>query len=477
VYASQLARSVDRETFPIFVLAGYAVVLLGALAPAAFGSDTWLTLVAGREIADHGVPHRDALAAWTAGREWIDQQWLAHLGGYALNQLGGPGALAVVNAAVAVSSLALALAGARRRGGSARSAALVAVVCAPALLPFAVIRPQTLSYPLFVGLFVLLEGARPGRRTLLCLPLLVLWANVHGSALLGAGVVTLWGLSGALWADGRFRLSPAWSRYAGLVTASWLCLLATPYTVSVVGYYGRILLNPAFGEVVTEWMRPSFPRSTPFFVLAAVAAALVVTPRPRYSLFARSVLAITTLAGFTAIRYAVWLPLLVAVLAPAALDAVWPPRAVERHVRVNLALVTAALIGVAVVAGLAASKPGSSYERPLRPEAARAARAAAERTGGVVFADSALADWLIWREPALRRRIAFDVRFELLTAQELRRLGAFFSRSGRDWRSAAACCRVIVLRTDQEVTQVLRRELQVTYADDETTVLVRRMQP
>jgi hypothetical protein len=471
---SSVARIVDRETFLILALSGYAIVLLGALATT-FVSDSWLTLVAGRELAHHGFRTRDTLTVWTSGREWIDQQWLAHLSGYGLERVAGLGGLVLVNAAVAVGGLTLALAGARRLGASARSAALVALICAPALLPFTAIRPQTLSYPLFVALFLLLETSTspPSRRTLLCLPILLLWANIHGSALLGVALVSLWAVAGVLWTRGRLGVNPAWMRYAGLAAASWLCLLATPYTLSIVGYYRRILFSPAFGDVVTEWMRPSFPRALPFFILAGLSAALVVTPRPGYSLFARAALAFTGVAGFMALRHTAWLPLLFAVLAPQALDAIRAPRPVERHVRVNLTLVGAALTAVMVFAVLAVVKPASDYERPLRIAVVRVVAGEADRTDGLVFADAASSDWLLWHAPSLNRRIAFDIRFELLTETELRSLGAFFARSRPAWRSAADCCSVLVLRTDAPVTRILRRELRVAYSDDSTTVLVR----
>jgi hypothetical protein len=37
--------------------------------------DTFASLAAGREIAQHGVPHTEALTWAAHGRPWIDQQW------------------------------------------------------------------------------------------------------------------------------------------------------------------------------------------------------------------------------------------------------------------------------------------------------------------------------------------------------------------------------------------------------------------
>ncbi|HEV8154775.1 MAG TPA: hypothetical protein VGP67_04535, partial [Gaiellales bacterium] len=38
--------------------------------------DTFASLAAGREIAQHGVPHTEVLTWAAHGRPWIDQQWL-----------------------------------------------------------------------------------------------------------------------------------------------------------------------------------------------------------------------------------------------------------------------------------------------------------------------------------------------------------------------------------------------------------------
>ena len=44
----------------------------------------------------------------------------------------------------------------------------------------------------------------------------------------------------------------------------------------------------------------------------------------------------------------------------------------------------------------------------------RSRRAAARDPSLKVVSDAGYADWLVWKHPSLRGRIAFDVRFELL---------------------------------------------------------------
>ena len=49
------------------------------------GQDTYLTLLAGREVANDGLPTIDRLTYWTDQTPWIDQQWGAQLAFYAVH--------------------------------------------------------------------------------------------------------------------------------------------------------------------------------------------------------------------------------------------------------------------------------------------------------------------------------------------------------------------------------------------------------
>jgi hypothetical protein len=192
-------RWLERESLLIVVLALYAGVVTVAL-PQELSQDGWLALVCGREVAQHGLPSHDALNVLTMGARWTDQQWLGQL---ALYGLGVRGAL-LAHAAVVTAALAGAAAYARRAGASVNAVARVAVlvVATLGLLPM---RTQTFGYALFVAVLALLcaDVRRPGRRVLWVLPLLALWANVHGSVLLGAALVGLRALFGLRRAPAR----------------------------------------------------------------------------------------------------------------------------------------------------------------------------------------------------------------------------------------------------------------------------------
>src|SRR5207248_6303746 len=69
----RLERFVAREGLLIGVT-GLYVAFWAAAAPYLVAADTWLTLLCGREIDEHGLPHVDRLTVLAGGRSWIDQQ-------------------------------------------------------------------------------------------------------------------------------------------------------------------------------------------------------------------------------------------------------------------------------------------------------------------------------------------------------------------------------------------------------------------
>jgi len=192
--AGRVADLLRREALVVGVCAAYVAILLIAL-PAELVQDSWMTLLGGREIVQHGLPSHDHVAVWTTGADWVDGQWLAQLLFYGLFLAGGMKLVLLSHAALLTAAFASALAAARLRGASEKSVALVglgAMLAAPWELQF---RAQTLGTLLFVWVVALLlaDSRTPSRRVLLVLPLLALWANVHGTVLLGAALATLRG--------------------------------------------------------------------------------------------------------------------------------------------------------------------------------------------------------------------------------------------------------------------------------------------
>ena len=477
----RLAAAIDRNTFPIVIVSVYAATV-SWLALGSIGSDTWLSLLAGREIAEGGLPRTDGLTVWAHGREWVDQQWLAQLLFHEVSQAGGIVAVAIVNAAVLVAALALAVVAARRLGGSATATAVVAVPCVILLLPYGGARAQPLAYMLFVALFWLLvrQARRPSSAVVLAAPLLALWANVHGSVVLGAALVSLLGLTEAVALARRRSLRPRPTvRAALLIAAPWAFVLASPYAAGLPGYYASVLGSAAFKDVVSEWTAPTLSHNWPFFVVAVAAASLVAVRRRSFTSFEKLALLVLVAAGLDATRNIVWVAFAVLLLAPRALDGVWSPQSAPRRPTLNVAISAVAVAFALLFAVSAAARLDSAVETGFPPAAARAVSAAAEqRPTARVFANEKYADWLIWRDRRLAGRVAFDARFELLSDAEIRSIARFRARSGAAWRRPADGSEILVLDAAAErgvVRSLLAGgDARTLYRDREVAVLIRR---
>src|SRR5437868_3091989 len=85
---SSRAGRVRASGLTIAVVA-FWIGAVAVLLPTMVVQDTWLSLVDGRLIVQHWLPHRDSLTWWTLGRSWVDQQWGAHVVLYEFVEHGG----------------------------------------------------------------------------------------------------------------------------------------------------------------------------------------------------------------------------------------------------------------------------------------------------------------------------------------------------------------------------------------------------
>ena len=424
---SRLFAFLGAEALPLTILAVYAIAV-ARLLPYELLQDSWLTLVSGREVATNGFPHVDALTVWSHGRPWVDQQWLAQLAFYGLSALGGIKLALLAHFAVLVGSMAGAMAAARRHGGSPSSVSLSAAVVmlmAPWTLQ---LRSQTVAVPLFVALIWLLasDGRAPSHRVFLVFPLLALWANVHGTVVLAAGLVALRGLTLA-------RKAPL--RAAALVVGPLACVFASPYASDLGGYYRTMLLDPTLRTFISEWRVTSPGPATALFYAGALATVWLLGRRARsLTLFERAVLVVTLIGGLLAIRSVVWFGLAALILVPRLIEEELEARRGKLVPPARFApLGAVACTAIALAVALVAAKPESWYVREW--PSGDAARVATLAKGGPVFADDRFADWLLWTEPSLAGKLAYDVRFELLDADELQRLLVYQNRIGAGWRA------------------------------------------
>jgi hypothetical protein len=403
--------------------------------------DTYFDLYVGRYVAQHGVPERNVLTELAHGKPWVDQQWLAQLIFYRVWQLGGYAAVAVLSVALVAAGSAVLGALMLRRGVSPRAMCGWTLAAIAVSYGYATPRAQSFGYllvPLVLWL-VLQDDSRglPRARTWLLIPLLVLWANVHGSVLLGAGFVGLYAARQG-WAALRRRDQRSLAAYLLLAVGAVASVICTPYGFEVLRYYGSLIGNPELSRNVAEWGPPSLSSaySWAFFaVVLAVVVAIVLGwrrgNRPQGDLAIFGV--ITLGVALMAFRNTPWFGFAGCLLAAEMLAG----RAVSRTAAAPFRRMLAAALATCAVVGAIglAFEPTSRFETSVPSQAiAVTARVAAQQPGQPVLADQLSAVGMLWLHPDTLGRVAFDVRVEQYNQAQLAAIFDFMNASGPHWQ-------------------------------------------
>jgi hypothetical protein len=325
------------------------IAVIGALAAllCSVGADAHWLAALGRSIAPHlsipaGVPFAAAPSA-----HWPNALVAGELAFDWLEEVGGDRALMVAQLLALMFGLAVLARDALREGatpdGAAGALALVAIGALPSLV---IVRVQLFSLALFPLLAALLrsESRHRSRRIWLVVPLLALWGNLHGAALVGL-LVTL-----AYLLLCRLRQDPLTTVVLALASALALCL--TPALTDTVTYYRGVLTNVAAQRGVGLWVPLSL--DSPFDDLAIAAALLLgfFALRTRSRLWEVAVVIGLGLLSIRTGRSAVWLLYFLAVPAARSIRA----RLQWGYLSPLVVVAALATIAVALVRGPVSSK-------------------------------------------------------------------------------------------------------------------------
>ena len=95
-----------------------------------------------------------------------------------------------------------------------------------------------------------------------------------------------------------------------------------------------------------------------------------------------------------------------------------------------------------------------------------------EHPGARVWATEQWADWLLWEDPQLEGRIAFDARVELLTEAQVKRMTVFSATSLLARQVLRRYAIVVASKGNEpDAYRALRREGPVVYDDGNVLVV------
>lgn len=215
-------------------------------------------------LSHHTVPTTDPFSWTMHGKPWVTQEWLfevvlAWLGSH----FGFPGIWGFLSLVHAVTVIVLYRVCRSLPGSNAIAAAVCACLGTLVPLVFWTMRPQVVSYMMFAIFLWILERVRNGAFQALWLvpPLMLIWANAHGSSSIGIVMLLLEVLISFFPSLGRLkklRLPPgARLRLLGAAVVGALIGLCNPNTYKAYTY-ALLSTNQTMVNNINEWHSPDF---------------------------------------------------------------------------------------------------------------------------------------------------------------------------------------------------------------------------
>ena len=262
----------------LIVVLGSCAALFRESMHLGLSGDAFYQLATGRwMLAHHAVIRHDVFTYTVYGKPWLVEEW-----GYALLLAWlvahvGPVSYWLISAGACCGALLLSVARWRKVGCGWLWSACLCILAASGMFLFVTPRPQDLSYLFFSALLLLLTLARQRTVWLVAVPpLLLLWANIHGSFVLGLGMIVLeliWAvfprLQGRLTVSQRLPVRAASLTLVGGLGAS----LVNPHGPFLVTYALKVSSSPVLTSLIAEWQSPDFHS---LFLLAVIIGPVLL---------------------------------------------------------------------------------------------------------------------------------------------------------------------------------------------------------
>lgn len=273
------SRSTPNDDFAMLAAIAFVIFLNLSLFPLLSDGDTGWHVAAGRWMIEHrAVPVADPFSFTFAGHQWIAHEWLSELAmALAYGAAGWSGVTLLF--AAATTALFLILGIEIRRWLPSLPAFVILLAVFLLLRPYLFARPHLLALPLLAGWSVALLRAREAGRAppWLLVPLMVFWANMHGSFFFGLALIGPFALEAMLDPAGDRR--KALAGWGGFALLSTVAALVTPHGIEGLLFPFQVSTMKTL-PLISEWKSASFSRISGFelvllgFLLFALSRGL-----------------------------------------------------------------------------------------------------------------------------------------------------------------------------------------------------------
>ncbi|HEX3430256.1 MAG TPA: hypothetical protein VHT03_05160 [Rhizomicrobium sp.] len=243
-------------TWQIAALAGVAALAVYAIAlyaPAIFNDgDTFWHIRAGQWMLAHrALLDHDVFSRAFYGKPWITQEWLSEIVMAGSYQLAGWSGVAILTGcAMAATAMLLALYLGRKL--DPLPCAIVLVLSIACLMPNYLARPHILALPFLTAWMIGVADAAASRRrpSWFLLPIMTVWANLHGGFIFGLALLGPMACE-AIWQSesNRTRMALQWGLFSAAAVAA---ALLNPHGVTGLLYPFELMRVQSLAAV-GEW--------------------------------------------------------------------------------------------------------------------------------------------------------------------------------------------------------------------------------
>ena len=295
--------------------------------------DLWGHIKFGETVWQAGkVAVPDPFSYLTAGRLWLNHEWLSEVVFYLVFAATGPAGLIAMKAGLGLVLMGVLYWHLCNQGLNAlRASFLVVAVVHFFLMSLVTVRTLIFSYPLFLlSLLLIHEMTRRRPRWIWTVPpLFALWANLHPGFIAGLGIMGIWATV-EIWARHLTDRRPVIAgHHLGireillLLVACGLATLLNPYGPTLWGFLQQTAFGPR--PDISEWQPMVLVTRYGLAYAAFVALALwgIIYSRRQRRASLMAVLVVTALLPLVALRHAPLAALAIAVLAGEHIGDAW----------------------------------------------------------------------------------------------------------------------------------------------------------
>jgi hypothetical protein len=385
--------------------------------------DLWGHVAFGRAmLATHRLAFHDSYSYSAPGHLWLNHEWLSETLMGAFYDLGGVIGLKLMKFGCCVAVIALLVRGLAEIDSPLTLQFGILVAASIAIAPQMQFRPQVFSFAMTAGLLAILtrytyRGEAP---LLVLIPMLWLWANLHGGFIIGLAALATF--STVRMTTDLCGSRGAWvgARLFAILAASTVVTLVTPYGLGTWNAVGHALTNPHTRAVIDDWQpltsslvamwhENHVAALSGLFAIAmflALVVTLVLNPRRGDSAIV-AVAVLMIVAALIAMRN-VPLAVIATVMALAQhSSSFFPASPTQRASRTGQILIATVAVILLIGSGLLSPTLRAGSAKPV----GAIAFMRTHRLSGNVMSDFAWGEYLIWHM-APASKVFIDGRYD-----------------------------------------------------------------